>query len=153
MTTDFSDIQISSIMSKDLITVTEGTPLKDVIELFRKHHYHTYPVVTDEGLLAGTINQNIILDILLFTQTPRSKHTHLAAMRSLGEDARGIMISHPVTISQNANLIDAADMMLKHRADHICVMNDGKLVGVISKRDIITEVYKHEEMPKRVHKY
>lgn len=146
MTTDFSNIQISSIMPKDLITVTEDTPIEDIIELFRKYHYHTYPVITNDGLLAGIINQNIILDILLFAQTPRSKHTHLAAMRSLGENARGIMISHPITISQNANLPDAADMMLKHHADHICVIdeNNGKLVGIISKRDVITEVYKNK---------
>lgn len=144
MTTDLSDIRISNIMSKDLITVAEDTPIEDVIELFGKHHYHTYPVVTDDGKLAGTINQNIILDILLFHKTPRSKHTHLAAMRSLGENAREIMVSHPVTISQDVNLIDAADMMLKHRADHICVMDDGRLVGIISKRDVINEVYKNK---------
>ncbi|MCK5661308.1 MAG: CBS domain-containing protein, partial [Methanosarcinales archaeon] len=67
-----------------------------------------------------------------------------AAMRSLGENAKQVMVSHPITISQDANLIDAADMMLKHRANHICVVDDDKLTGIISKRDVINEAYKNK---------
>jgi len=52
------------------------------------------------------------------------------------------MISHPVTITSDLDLCDTADMMLKHDINHACVVDDKKLVGIISKRDIINEVYR-----------
>lgn len=142
MVEDFSDISIKSIMTTDMVTVAEEDSIENLLELFEKHHFHTYPVVAKNCALAGIIDQDIILEILLFHRSPRTKHTHMAATRSLGINAREIMIPHPITISPDANLHDAADLMLKHRINRVCVVEDDTLVGIISKRDIINEVYK-----------
>ncbi len=139
---DCLSVNIADIMSKDIITVAEDCNVEDIIELFEKHHFHTYPVLSSDGELVGVIDQNIILEVLMFDRIPRTKHTHLAAVRSLGEDAKSIMTSHPVTITSDIDLCDAADMMLKHHINHACVVDDGKLVGIISKRDVINEVYR-----------
>jgi len=139
---DLSDVSIAGIMATDVVTVEENDSIEDVVELFEKHHLHTYPVVTADGELAGLIDQDIVLEILLFERIPRSKHTHLAAVRVLGEDARGIMRPYPVTISSDTDLCDAADLMMKHHINRVCVVDNRKLVGVISKRDIINEVYR-----------
>ena len=142
----FPDVSIADIMSKDIITVAEDCNVEDVIELFEKHHFHTYPVLSTNGELAGVIDQNIILEVLMFDRIPRTKHTHLAAVRSLGEDAKSIMTSHPITITSDIDLCDAADMMLKHHINRACVVDDGKLVGIVSKRDVINEVYRTRGM-------
>ena len=139
-------VSIADIMSKDIITVSEYDPVEYVIELFEKHHFHTYPVLSADGELAGVIDQNIILEVLLFERIPRTKHTHMDAVRSLGEDAKSIMTSHPVTITSDIDLCDAADMMLKHHINRTCVVDDGKLVGIVSKRDVINEVYRTRGM-------
>ena len=87
-----------------------------------------------------------MLEIIMFHCIPRTKHTHMAAVRSLGESAKEIMIPHPVTISPDENLQDAADMMLKHHINRVCVVENDKLVGIISKKSIISEVYKRKEV-------
>ena len=143
---DCLSVSIADIMSKDVITVAEDKPVEDIIELFEKHHFHTYPVLSTDGELIGTIDQNIILEVLMFDRIPRTKHTHLAAVRSLGEDAKSIMTSHPVTITSDIDLCDAADLMLKHHINRACVVDDGKLVGIVSKRDVINEVYRTRGM-------
>ena len=135
-------VSVADIMSKDVITFAEDDPVEDVIGIFEMHHFHTYPVLSANGELVGTIDQNIVLEVLLFNRVPRTRHTHLAAIRSLGEDAKGIMMPHPVTISYDTDLYNAADMMLKHYIDRACVTDDGKLVGIVSKRDVINEVYR-----------
>lgn len=135
-------VSIAGIMSKDVVTVEENDPVEDVISLFEKHHFHTYPVLSADGELVGVIDQDIILEVLMFDRISRTKHTHMAAVRSLGEDAKSIMISHPVTITSDIDLCAAADMMLKHHINRACVIDDGKLVGVVSKRDVINEVYR-----------
>ncbi|MBU2617619.1 MAG: CBS domain-containing protein [Euryarchaeota archaeon] len=62
--------------------------------------------------------------------------------RFLGEDAKGIMNHHPITISPNASLEEAAALMIKHSVDRMCVVVGKKLVGILAKRDIINEIYK-----------
>lgn len=131
-------------MEKNVVVVKEDDSVRDVLDLFKKHHFHTYPVITGDRQLAGVIDQDIILEILLFHRIPRVKHTHLAAVRSLGVNAKSIMIPHPVIISPDAGLNDAADIMLKHHVNRICVVEHGKLVGIISKLDIINGVIKRK---------
>lgn len=71
---------------------------------------------------------------------PRAKHTPLTARRSLGENAKEVMSMHPVTISLKSTLKDASDLMMKHRFNNICVSDNGKLVGIVSKRDLVKEI-------------
>ncbi len=146
MTDNDSDISISDIMTGDVVVVNENEPIEDIFKLFGKYHFNTFPVVNIAGELVGIIDQDIMLEIVMFHRIPRTKHTHIAALRSLGESAGGIMIPHPVTISLDANLHDAADMMLKHHINRVCVVDENKLVGIISKNDIINEVCQRNEV-------
>ena len=142
MTDDLSNVNVKDVMVKDVVTVHEDDSIEKLFDLFEKYHYNSYPVVDNEAKLVGIIDQDIILEILMFDRSPRTKHTHEAAIRSLSNNAKGIMIPHPITISSDANLHDVADLMLKHRVNRVCVVKDGKLAGIVSKRDIINEVYK-----------
>lgn len=132
---------IKEVMTEELITIHEDDQLDSIMDIFSKHHFHTYPVVNDNYDLVGIINQDIILRILLVRRTPRLDHTHHAAVVSKGETAKHIMIPHPVSISSDEPLCDAADMMLKHKMDRVCVVDGNKLVGIICKPDIIKEIY------------
>ena len=145
-TNDCSEVSITDIMTKDIVTVVEEDPIEDVFELFKKYSFHIYPVVNADGTLTGLIDQDLILEMLLFDRIPRAKHTHLTAVRSLSENAKGIMTLHPVTIVPETSLIDAADLMMKHHINRAYVVDEGKLVGVVSKRDIINEVYRRRGM-------
>ncbi|MBU2617618.1 MAG: CBS domain-containing protein [Euryarchaeota archaeon] len=44
---------IKDIMTKDVVTVKEDDTIQDLLKLFKKYHYHSYPVVTSEGELVG----------------------------------------------------------------------------------------------------
>ena len=146
MPENYSDIFIRDIMTQDVVVVNEDDPVEHIFELFDKYHFNTYPVVNNEGKFTGIIDQDIMLEIIMFHRIPRTKHTHMAAVRSQGESAKEIMIPHPVTISPDENLHDAADMMLKHHINRVCVVENDKLVGIISKKNIICEVYKRKEV-------
>lgn len=146
MPENYSDIFIRDIMTQDVVVVNEDDPVEHIFELFDKYHFNTYPVVNNEGKFTGIIDQDIMLEIIMFHRIPRTKHTHMAAVRSQGESAREIMIPHPVTISPDENLHDAADMMLKHHINRVCVVENDKLVGIISKKNIISEVYQRREV-------
>ena len=144
MTEKFPEPGINKLMEKNVVSVKEDASIEDVLDLFEKHHFHLFPVVNDEGNLVGIVDRDIILEILLFHRIPRVKHTHLAAVRSLGGDVKGIMITHPVTIPPDTGLNEVADLMLKHHVNNVCVVENGKLVGILTKHDIINEVIKRK---------
>lgn len=132
---------IKDIMTKDVVTVKEDDTIQDLLKLFKKYHYHSYPVVTPEGELVGVVNEDIVLQCLLIGSVPSAMFGR-SLTRFLGEDAKGIMDRHPITISPNASLEEAAALMIKHSVDRMCVVVGKKLVGILSKRDIINEIYK-----------
>jgi CBS domain-containing protein len=139
---------IDELMTRDIVTVQENTPVEEIFSLYGKHHFYILPVVDDKNKLVGIIDLDIVLEILLLCLVPREKHTPVTAIRSLGSTAREIMISHPVIISLNATFKDASDLMMKYRLDHICVIADGKLVGILSKRDLVEEICRRRKMEK-----
>ena len=132
---------VKDIMTQDVVTVKENDTLQDLLELFKKYHYHSYPVVTPEGELVGVVNEDIVLQSLLIGSVPSAMLARSITM-FLGEDAKGIMNHHPITISPNASLEEAAALMIKHSINRMCVVVEKKLVGILSKRDIINEIYR-----------
>lgn len=145
MAVDYAKISVAEIMTRDIVTVIEDTTIDDLLELFGTYHYHSYPVVTKIGELSGIISEDIVLEILLFDRIPASGHTHLSAVRLLGDDASGIMMPYPVTVSPDTSLSETADLMLRHRVDRVCVADSGRLVGILSKRDIVNEICKRRD--------
>ncbi|MBP2029885.1 CBS domain-containing protein [Methanohalophilus levihalophilus] len=136
-----SQVSVRDVMTRDPVSIHEGESVENIFELFNNYHFHTYPVVDDKGSFIGVVDQNLILQLLLVNRTPRLDHTHLMAVKSSSDDARGIMVSHPVTVPSDTSLCDAADLMIKHKMDRFCVVDDGNLVGIICKADVIKKVY------------
>lgn len=142
---------IDELMTREVVKVYENILMEEILSLYGKHPYHILPVVNDKNELVGIIDLDIILEILLLCLVPREKYTLVTAIRSLGATAKEIMITHPITVSLNATLKDASDLMIKYRLDHICVIDGRKLAGIISKRDLIEEICRRrkEELNKK----
>ena len=104
---------IKDIMTREVVTVRENDTLQDLLKLFKKYHYHSYPVVTPDGELLGVVNEDIVLQPLLIGSVPSAMLARSITML-LGEDAKGIMNHHPITISPDARLEEAAALMIKH---------------------------------------
>ena len=136
-----ADIKVRDIMSTEATVVKNTETIDDIIEIMIKNPYHTYPVLDPEDELIGVIDQDNILELLFFERSHRNHHTHLMAVKALSEEASTLMVHHPVTISPESSLCDAADLMIKHHIDRICVVENKKLAGIITKSDLIKKIY------------
>ncbi|WP_319508707.1 CBS domain-containing protein [uncultured Methanolobus sp.] len=136
-----TDLKVSQIMSKETTVVKDTEPVENIIELMTRTPYHSFPVLNSDDELVGVIDQDNILELLFFERSHRTHHTHLMAIKALSEEAATLMVHHPVTISHDASLCEAADLMIKHHINRMCVVDDNKLVGVISKSDLIKKIY------------
>ncbi|MEZ0319112.1 MAG: MFS transporter [Pyrobaculum sp.] len=108
---------------KELITISPNASLRDAVELMAKNNIGFLPVV-EGGKLVGIISESDVLKIV-------------AKDGGLNKPVAEYVNTNPITVNKNATLRDAAELMVKHNIRHLPVVDDGKVVGIISIKDIL----------------
>ena len=124
-------IKISEIMTRDLVTIEDSTTLDKLVDdYFLKHRYNSYPVVSN-GMLVGIVS---IHDV---KQIPREDWDKV--------DVRKILDSKIISlcVSPDDDATSAMSKMIRKGLGRIPVLDNGKLVGIVSHRDII-QIIKHK---------
>ena len=125
--------KVKDIMTSDVITTTSDIDVVYAFEKLMKHKISSLPVVEDDKLIgiitATDVGHNLILD-----------------KYELGTSVDEIMIRSVITISPDDSLESAIKMMKECVSssgilNQLPVVEDGKLVGIISDGDIIQEIF------------
>ena len=122
-------MQIKNLMSEDLITVDKDQNLTDALKLFRKHNVSRLPVVNNKELV-GIISERDIANKL-----GSSKYESMPASRL---HISSVMVKDVITVPQSMQLGDVAKLMLDEGIGSVPVMDDDKMVGIVSKADFVT---------------
>jgi len=124
-------IKVSEIMTRDLITVNNSITLDRLVDdYFLKYRYNSYPVVSD-GTLLGMVS---IQDV---KQIPREDWKEVNISKILDAKVIGFCV-HP---DDDATL--AMSRMIKNGLGRVPVLDSGKLVGIVSNKDIM-QIIKHK---------
>ena len=125
--------KVKEIMTTDVITTTSDIDVVYAFEKLMKHKISSLPVV-DDGKLVGIITatdvgHNLILD-----------------KYELGTSVEEIMIKSVITVSPEDTLETAIKVMKEGVSssgilNQLPVVDDGKLVGIVSDGDIIQEIF------------
>ena len=125
--------KVKEIMTTDVITTTSNVDVVNAFEELMEHKISAMPVV-DDGKLVGIITatdlgHNLILD-----------------KYELGTDVKSIMIKDVVTVSPENTVSEAIETMKANAPDsnilnQLPVVENGKLVGIISDGDIIKLIF------------
>jgi acetoin utilization protein AcuB len=116
-------MKVKKRMAKKLVTTRKDATVADAINLMKRHSIRHLPVV-EEGELVGWVTERDIREAYLAS---------LIEQVSMGD----IMIKDPVTVSPEANLEEAAELLYRHGIGGLPVVAKGKLVGVITAADIM----------------
>lgn len=125
--------KVKEIMTTDVITTTADIDVVYAFEKLMEHKISSLPVVEDDKLIgiitATDVGHNLILD-----------------KYELGTSVEEIMIKSVVTISPENTLEEAIKVMKEGVSssgilNQLPVVEDGKLVGIISDGDVIQEVF------------
>jgi len=116
-------MKVKKRMAKKLVTTRKEATVSDAINLMKKHSIRHLPVV-EAGELLGWVTERDIREAYLAS---------LIEQVSIGD----IMIKDPITISPDANLEEAAELLYRHGIGGLPVVDKGKLVGVITVADIM----------------
>ncbi|MCX5726578.1 MAG: site-2 protease family protein [Candidatus Saganbacteria bacterium] len=117
--------RVSDIMSRNVVSVEGNTSLHDLVEeYFFKYRYTSFPVIS-AGELKGLITLHDVKDV------PRGEwpvKTAEEVMDPINED---------LVIKENAQVLDALTQMAKTGIGRLLVIEDSRLIGIISQRDIV----------------
>ncbi|HXK37240.1 MAG TPA: CBS domain-containing protein [Candidatus Paceibacterota bacterium] len=146
-------LKVSDVMTKDVLAIDVDDTLDVIAGLFEKYDYDGMPVVDKDRVLKGIITAyDMILQssdvhlptlLRLMDQIAREKgdrkdiDQHFKKLRDI--KATAIMNPNPVSVRSDATLEEAAKAFADHpKANPLSVVDEnGKLVGIISRYDII----------------
>jgi CBS domain-containing protein len=119
---------VRDVMSKNVKVVRPDTSVQEVVATMNKFNIGSIIVVQGERPV-GIITERDIL---------KKQVEPCLAPETL--TARHIMSSPIITINENVSIEEAARLMAKKRAKRLPVMNNDKLVGIITYTDIVFKV-------------
>ncbi|MBO6523881.1 MAG: CBS domain-containing protein [Balneolaceae bacterium] len=119
-------------MTKKLITFSPGQPLNEVIQILISKGISGGPVLNEKGELIGVISEGDCLK-----EVVKGKYNNSPQMMGVVED---YMTADPVTVGPNENIFEIAQLFLKLRLRRFPVLDQGKLVGQISQRDVMAAI-------------
>lgn len=128
-------MQVAERMTTTLVCVNSSDSARMAWGLLREHRIRHLPVV-DQGKLVGIITDRDIRLIFpsSLTAGPREQDPHDALEKIKVKD---IMAKQVITVSPDATIADAARLILDKRIGGLPVVREGRLVGIITKTDIM----------------
>jgi CBS domain-containing protein len=142
--------KISDIMTKEIVKVGPDTRVRDIAQLMTDHGVSGLPVVDKDDQLLGVVTEMdmivrntrfkipnfiMILDHIIYLETPQQFQERLENM--LGVTAQEIMTEEPATIAPDATIEELSELMADREVNPIPVVENNRLVGIISRADII----------------
>ncbi len=125
---------VKDAMSRNPITATPETTHRRAAELLREHNIHHLPVVDKQGALVGLISQQDLLAAQPSAATTLSIYEIHSLLSKL--EIRQIMRRPVFTTTPDCPIEDAAQQMDIQDVGCLPVMQDDRLVGIITDSDI-----------------
>lgn len=143
-------VKAKEIMSKDVISVHKDTTIKEIAKVLIDNKISGVPVIDEGGNLVGMVSEgdllhketsprlpdvvNILGAIIYYNGVQRYNEDF---KKLIAEQAESIMTRKVITVSEETEVDAIAKLMLEHGIKRVPVMNGRKMVGIISRADII----------------
>ncbi len=124
---------VRECMARKLLTLKSETEILDAVAFLLKHKISGAPVVDNDKHLVGVISEKDCLNLLAKGVRGNVPHGSIAEF----------MTTEVETISPDMDLYYAAGLFLKRNYRRFPVVEDGVLVGQISRRDILRAIHYH----------
>jgi CBS domain-containing protein len=115
------------VMTRDIITVSPSASVRALASLLIKNQISGAPVATKTGRIVGVVSE-----------------ADVVAKR--GKDVRSIMNKKVIRVSEDTTVEEIAQLMNAHMVKRLPVMDGRKLVGIVSRADIVGAIARGEHV-------
>jgi len=142
-------MQAKDVMTRNVVTVAPDAPVTLVARMLIKRRISAVPVVDAKGQLAGIVSEGDLmrrpdagtgsgrhgswwLDLIASSEERMQQFA-----KAHGQRAGDVMTRKVVTVSERAPLDEIAALLEKHRIKRVPVMRGAKLVGIVSRANLL----------------
>ena len=118
-----------NIMTTNVAYVKRETPIYDAIGILIERNITGLPVVNDDMSLAGIISEKDVLKLLYNVEDKPG-------------NVEDFMTKDVVTFNEEDSVIDIAESFIRNYFRRVVIISDGKLAGIISRKDVIKTILK-----------
>ena len=139
-------MQAIDIMTPKVVSVGPDTEVREIAQLLLSHRISAVPVVDEEHRVIGIVSEGDLMRrvkgdgdhrdswwLSLFTGGKDAGDY----VKSHGRKAHEVMTPNPMTVEENTPLHTIARMLEKHHIKRVPVLRDGKLVGIVSRANLL----------------
>jgi CBS domain-containing protein len=138
-------VKVSEIMSRPVITVTPDTGVKAAAKLLVERDISALPVVDAKGRLVGIVSEADLLSIET-RPDPLTRAMPLAPTAgSTPKTVEEVMTKDVLVVAANGEVSQAARIMLETGIKRVPVMRGRQLVGILSRRDLVTVIARPDD--------
>jgi CBS domain-containing protein len=125
-------VKAKDVMQRPVIAATPRASLRDIASQILKYEFSGMPVVERDGRVLGVVSEADIV------------YSLIDGHRLESVAAADFMTSPPVTVDIETSLEEVMRTLQEHRIVRVPVTEQGKLVGIISRRDVIRAILEPE---------
>jgi CBS domain-containing protein len=142
---------VSELMTRDVVTLRRDQSVEEAADLLAEKQIGAAPVVDADGNLVGLLRDEDLIvsearlhvptaitflnaDIVLPSSLHRFEHE---LKKAAGATVADVMSTDFVTVKPDDDLEDLAAMMHDRDITHVPVVDDGKLVGIVARGDLV----------------
>jgi CBS domain-containing protein len=118
---------VADVMTPGVETTTSSQALQDAARTMREGDFGSMPVVDDGRLVGILTDRDIVVRGVAEGLDPSVARVGDVASRT------------PVAVAPDQDLDEAMELMAEHRVRRLPVVDDGRLVGVVSQADVALE--------------
>ena len=139
-------MQAIDIMTPKVVSVGPDTEVQEIAQLLLSHRISAVPVVDEAHQVIGIVSEGDLMRrvkgdgdhrdswwLSLFTGGKDAGDY----VKSHGRKAHEVMTPNPMTVEENTPLHTIARMLEKHHIKRVPVLREGKLVGIVSRANLL----------------
>ena len=140
-------MKVRDVMTHSVLSVRREAPLKEVALVLVDHRISGVPVVDVDGAVLGVVSEADLLmkergadavrhrPLARFLGESRESRSQLAKLAAV--TAGEAMTAPAVTIESGRRISEAAALMIARRVNRLPVVDDGRLVGIVTRADLV----------------
>lgn len=141
---------VADVMNRNVITVQPDTSLLDAVRILLANRVSGLPVLDGNGTLVGMVTEGDLLrrdeigtgggPVSWFKALLQPSVAAADYVATHSRHVEGVMTQTPVYVTSDTDLSDAVHIMLTKHFKRLPVVDDGKLVGTLSRSDLLKQL-------------
>src|SRR2546427_4636890 len=119
---------ISEIMTTRVATVKPETCLDAIVKAFERHPFHHLPVAGADGRIVGLVSDRDLM------------RACVSGRFEAGKPCSAIMSTMIASVPAEATIKEAAQRLVKLGVNSLLILDDGRLMGIVTTRDLVKTI-------------